>query len=327
MILADKISTLRKKNGWSQEELAEKLNVTRQAVSKWEGAQTVPDLDKILQMSRIFGVSTDYLIKDEIETEEYVDGNAEENKTYRVSLEEANRFLENNRKHAKSTAFATFLCIISPICLILLGGFSQLSNSFISENAAGGIGLCVLFLLIAAAVAIFISGEMKMKEFEFLEKNVDFSTEYGVTGLAGEGKKQYADVHTRFTVIGTVICILGVVPLFLAMAFSENDIVAVMSVSILLLIEAIGVSFLIISGIINTGFEKLLCEGDYTKEEKKKNKTMAAISTAYWLAATAIFLAYSFITDDWKQSWIIWAVAGVLYGAVASIVRACTSKG
>ena len=67
MILADKIITLRKKNGWSQEELAEKLNVTRQSVSKWEGAQSVPDLNKILLMSRIFEVSTDYLLKDELE--------------------------------------------------------------------------------------------------------------------------------------------------------------------------------------------------------------------------------------------------------------------
>ena len=48
MILADKIITLRKKNGWSQEELAEQMNVSRQAVSKWESAQSVPDLNKIL---------------------------------------------------------------------------------------------------------------------------------------------------------------------------------------------------------------------------------------------------------------------------------------
>ena len=47
MILADKIIRLRKKNGWSQEELAEKMDVSRQAVSKWESAQTVPDLEKI----------------------------------------------------------------------------------------------------------------------------------------------------------------------------------------------------------------------------------------------------------------------------------------
>ena len=46
MILADKIIRLRKKNGWSQEELAEKMQVSRQAVSKWEGAQTIPDLEK-----------------------------------------------------------------------------------------------------------------------------------------------------------------------------------------------------------------------------------------------------------------------------------------
>ena len=48
MILADKIVRLRKKNGWSQEELAQKMNVSRQAVSKWESAQTIPELEKIL---------------------------------------------------------------------------------------------------------------------------------------------------------------------------------------------------------------------------------------------------------------------------------------
>ena len=69
MILADKIMQLRKKAGWSQEELAEQLDVTRQSVSKWEGAQSMPDLEKILQMSRLFGVSTDFLLKDELEAE------------------------------------------------------------------------------------------------------------------------------------------------------------------------------------------------------------------------------------------------------------------
>ena len=64
MILADKIAELRKKNGWSQEELAGQLGVSRQSVSKWESASSMPDLDKILKMSEIFGVSTDYLLKD-----------------------------------------------------------------------------------------------------------------------------------------------------------------------------------------------------------------------------------------------------------------------
>ena len=53
MILADKIMTLRKKAGWSQEELAAQLNVSRQSVSKWESAQSIPDMDKVVQMPRL----------------------------------------------------------------------------------------------------------------------------------------------------------------------------------------------------------------------------------------------------------------------------------
>ena len=64
MFLADKIINLRKKAGWSQEELAGRLGVTRQSVSKWEGAQSVPDIEKIVQLRRLFSVTTDYLLKD-----------------------------------------------------------------------------------------------------------------------------------------------------------------------------------------------------------------------------------------------------------------------
>ena len=53
MIFADKLILLRKKAGWSQEELAEQMNVTRQSVSKWEGAQSVPDLDKMIRENRL----------------------------------------------------------------------------------------------------------------------------------------------------------------------------------------------------------------------------------------------------------------------------------
>ena len=100
MILADKIINLRKKNGWSQEELAEKLGVTRQSISKYEGAQSIPDLDKILKLSEIFGVTTDYLIKDELEEEEYASSQMQENESesdrsvHKVTMEMANEYLQ-----------------------------------------------------------------------------------------------------------------------------------------------------------------------------------------------------------------------------------------
>ncbi|MBQ4534781.1 MAG: helix-turn-helix transcriptional regulator, partial [Ruminococcus sp.] len=99
MIFADKLIDLRKKNGMSQEELAEKMNVSRQSVSKWEGAQSMPDLNKIVNISKIFGVTTDYLLNDEIDTPENqtietADTSAGDVKPLRkVSMEEASEFL------------------------------------------------------------------------------------------------------------------------------------------------------------------------------------------------------------------------------------------
>lgn len=69
MTFAEKLFELRKKNGFSQEELAEKIGVSRQAVSRWEGGETMPDSPNLLTISNLFGVSADYLLRDEIENE------------------------------------------------------------------------------------------------------------------------------------------------------------------------------------------------------------------------------------------------------------------
>ena len=63
MNLSEKIMDLRKRSGWSQEELAEQLGISRQSVSKWETGESVPDLERIIRMSELWNVSTDYLLK------------------------------------------------------------------------------------------------------------------------------------------------------------------------------------------------------------------------------------------------------------------------
>lgn len=315
MILADKIIVLRKKNGWSQEELAEKMNVTRQSVSKWEGAQSVPDLEKVLQLGRLFGVSTDYLLKDELAEEEYVDSEGDMPKVRRVSMEEANEFLRVKGITANRIAFATFLCILSPLCLILLSTASEGWIPVISEELATGIGLIVLFLMVAAAVAIFILSGTKTGPFEYLEKEA-FETEYGITGMVKERQRLYRDTYTRFNVLGVCICILSVIPLFVGSLISEDDLFPVAMLSVTILLAGIGVAFLIAVGINWASMQKLLQEGDYTKQKKKNASRIGAIGAVYWLVVVAGFLAYSFYTNDWGNSWIIWPVAGVLYAAV-----------
>lgn len=98
MILADKITALRKKAGWSQEELAEQLGVTRQSVSKSEGAQSVPDMDKVVQMSRLFGVTTDFLPKDELSEEEPAPEGGVNHSAMQALLEEEDYTRENKAK-------------------------------------------------------------------------------------------------------------------------------------------------------------------------------------------------------------------------------------
>ena len=65
MKLSDKIIKLRKANGWSQEDLAEKMYVSRQAISRWENGTALPDANNILQLSKLFNVTTDYLLNEE----------------------------------------------------------------------------------------------------------------------------------------------------------------------------------------------------------------------------------------------------------------------
>ena len=169
MILADKIIRLRKKNGWSQEELAEKMNVSRQAVSKWEGAQTIPDLEKILKLGELFGVTTDYLLKDEIENEEYTDGVSDPG-IRKITLAEANEYLELRKISAKRIAIATMLCIVAVIPLLLLIVASEYPSFGWSEELACGVGLVAMFPIVAVAVAIFIRVGFTNAPYEFNEK-------------------------------------------------------------------------------------------------------------------------------------------------------------
>ena len=64
MSIDEMIAKFRREKGWTQAELGERLGVSNQAVSKWESGMSVPDLNKIIAMSELFGVSTDYLVKD-----------------------------------------------------------------------------------------------------------------------------------------------------------------------------------------------------------------------------------------------------------------------
>ena len=392
------------------------MNVSRQAVSKWESAQTVPDLEKILMLGALFGVTTDYLLKDELESEEFTSG--EDSAIRRLTLAEANEYLALRKNASLRMAAATFLCIVSvipllilgalaespaygilentasaaglivlflfiaaavaaflscsfknapyafldkepfdteygvtgmvserqrqykstyarcnmvgtmlcilsPICLILLAGMSEVSRFGTSEDAAAGVGLCVLLVMVAVGVTIFLACAAKAKPYEFLEKE-PFETEYGVAGMVRERQREHAPAYARLNITGTVLCILAAAPLFAAMCVSASDLFYIGAVCLLLAIVSVGCFAFVLGGVNHSAMQALLEEEDYTRENKAKSPVVGAVSGIYWLLVTAVYLFYTFGpmgNGQPKYSWFIWAVAGVLFGAVMLVVK------
>ena len=286
--------------------------------------QVVITLQRVIQLAELFGVSTDYLLRDEVVQEEvsvYISEPSEENKPIRrVSMEEANRFLDMKRKGAPTIANATAMCILSPVLLIILGTMAEDHVFHITEGLAAGVGCIFLFGMIAAAVFLFITCGIRESHMEHLEKDC-FETEYGVTGMVKERSRSFEPVYTRGLAIGVVLCIISVVPLFIAAAMEAPDYICGIFVCVLLVMIACGVNLIVRVSIIKSSYDTLLQEGEFSKEEKKAKKKLGAFSSAYWCLATAIYLGWSFWTMRWDFIWIVWPVAGVIFAAVSGIMR------
>ena len=354
MKLADKIILLRKQKGWSQEELAAQMDVSRQSVSKWESGASTPDIDKIILLSQIFGTTTDYLLKEEIEhsgnetynediKEETVhnlnhkepgfenENNIEiEEKKIFVSRMEAEEYLTITRQASTRIALGVFLCICSAAPMMFLLGLQHTGNYGITEDMAAIVGVCILLVVIAIAVTLFIVNGIKISKFEFIEKEV-ITLDSDVSSEVKNKSEEFAPAFARNIAFGVVLCIISVVPLLLAAIEkntdgTDNEALIIGMVGVLLIIVAIGVYRFVKVGIVKDSFDKLLQQGEYTAEKKMNNKKNDTFSAVYWMIMTAIYLAYSFITMDWGHSWIIWPVAGVLFAAITTILNAMRNK-
>ena len=320
MILADKIIDERKKNGWSQEELADKLGVSRQSVSKWEGAQSVPDLQRILDMSKLFGVSTDYLLKDDAEARPVSEASEDTDSAMRrVSMEEANAFLGENGKFAVKIATGVLLSTMCPVPLLLLEAAKEAGLFGITDGIAGGVGMVLLLVLIAISLVFFIPAGIAASKWEWLEKEI-FDTEYGVDGMVKDRAEKFQPKFVKAITAGTVLILLGVIGVVAsAIVEGHGEGLTIGLVAVLLACIAIACFMIVNAGIIKDGFSKLLQEGDYNKTNKT-NYVLKAVAPAYWLTVTAGYLLWSFLTMNWGFTWIVWPVAGVLYGAIAVVL-------
>lgn len=324
MILADKIIMLRKKNGWSQEDLAERLEISRQSVSKWESGASIPDLDKIIKLSNLFGVSTDYLLKEENEELAAEEGLASEERRQAgrtMSVEEAEHFLTVTRGFARMMGLGVSLCILSPVPLMLLAGLAETGRVRISEEIAAGAGLVALLVMVTVAVAIFIlQGIHYGRKYDYLDQE-EILTGYGVDGIVAKRKEGFTSTFAVCIASGVGICILSAIPLCLAGMADAEEWVLIVWASILLVLVSGAVHLFVWAGIIYGSYDKLLQIGEYTAENKRFQRRISPIASVYWCIVLAFYLFWSFWSMRWGYTWIVWPVAGVAWAAIQGVIK------
>lgn len=332
MNIGERITEHRKKNGWSQEDLAGMLKVSRQSVSKWESGASIPDVNRVLELSRIFGVTTDYLLKGDsdktieepkpekksVYKEEPVEDFSE---VKRMESQDINRFMEVTADFGRKIAKGVTLCILSPAILVGAARFTdETGMGLFSEQMAGLVGVVCLFIMVACAVMLFIQGSLMIKQFQYVKEG-DFYLEQENIKIIEHVLSDFMPQFGNGIAKGVILCILSPVPLIVAAVVGIPDAFVVLMVPVLLMMVAIGVNIFIRMGIVREGFLQLLKREEYDviyKENVQKEEKLKGI---YWPCIVAIYLLWSFISNDWHITWIIWPIAGCIFAAISNAMK------
>lgn len=201
MKLSEKIAALRRQQDWSQEELAEHMGVSRQSVAKWESGASTPELDRIVQLCALFGVTADALIRADLD----LDGSELPGSgSPMITLQEAYAYLADYQTVSRKIALGTAACVISPAPLIALSG--------VSELLLMAIGLPALFLLVAWGVWMFINAGIITGRHRYIEKR-KFTPSPAVTQWAREAREQFRPALVREIAAGAALCVLSPAPI------------------------------------------------------------------------------------------------------------------
>ncbi len=337
MKIAEKIYQERRKLGLSQEQFAEKMEISRQAVSKWESGQSMPDLDKIVAMSQIFGVTTDYLLKEEDTSyQETVTDYCENFDSTLVSEEEEKltsvqeleeeeivSYQQTHKSAEKNIALGVFLCIFGAVLTELL----ILCSVTLFSVKGDVLEAFPILICVTIAVALFVPSGMALSKYEYLEKKC-FQLPVSEKERL---EKEMECFHRKFAVGITVGIVLILIGTLMAawmeyMTQQTGEVIWEESVSgvAMLSFVAVAVYLFVRCGMKMDMYNVLLQKEEYAISKKKnagkKDNLMDMVAGIYWCLVTAIFLAYSFLTGDWKRSWVIWPVAGCVFGAIATFI-------
>lgn len=236
-----------------------------------------------------------------------------------ITYDKAINYIEDSKEIAPKTALGVFLLIISPAMLLFLMGLSELNLLDVKEGLLIAVGLITLIGLIAIGVFHLMryTSKIEKDKLKSIIFEIDYKTEQMIRSMLNENESTYKSAVS----ISVIAYILSALPLIITpLIFEHLDGLSVMSVVVTLTIIALSTYNIISKGGINDACNVLLQEGDYSIKNKT-NKTLKTVTSVYWCVVVAIYLAYSFITANWHISWIVWPIAGVLFGAIKAIAE------
>ncbi|MCL2403628.1 MAG: permease prefix domain 1-containing protein [Coriobacteriia bacterium] len=266
-----------------------------------------------------------------------------------LSKTQITAFIETSKQSARGIGLGVLLCIMGVAQLILVGSFSNWFSQgeaiLVEESSTGNIVVTVpesaqifspdfaslsvvlLFLFIIPAVGLFIHHGMKLSHFEDINEG-RFRLDVGQRAQLKMTADELRSQDSRKVITGVTLILLGVVAIVLggfmqsALSPGTNVIPQIQTIAVISLLLAIGISvrMFIVHFMYRGAYDKLLQRGDYTPENRKNDTIVGAIASFYWPLAVVVYLGWSFAFGAWHISWIIWPIAGVLFGGIAAFI-------
>ena len=286
MSLAENLQYLRAREGVTQEQLAERLDVSRQSVSKWESAASYPEMDTLLKLCDMFQVDMDTLLRGSVEN-----SLSEDTAGY-------DRFMTLYARKIAGGVSA----IVGSVAL-----WSFLSALGLSEM----LGTAMLLLVIAAAAVVFIASGMEEEHFRKKHPVIpDFYTE--------PQKERFHRRYIWYIAGGVGAILLGVVLMVLAFTvLPEREPYESYIGAAFLAVVACAVYFLIYGGMLDDKYNiaKYNRQNTPTPEDKSRRRRATTACSVIMILATAVFLFAGLAYYKWNWAAIIYPVGGVLCGA------------
>lgn len=303
MSLGENLQFLRKKDNITQEQLAEKLEVSRQSVSKWESDSAYPEMDKLLQLCKLFHCTMDDLMQKDISLL-YVEDKADYDEHY------------NKFSKFVSLGIGTILLGLSVMCFIY-GSNYFFGRELIKEDFSAIIFL--IFVVIGVAILVLFG----IRDNDFKEKNPLIANFYK--------ESEIDNFNRKFSVMVTVSVCLYIIDAIIFLGaqtifpqIENNDHLEALLGSVFFLIIAIATMIIVYAGLQKDKYniEKYNQLNNKTSETHKKDSLTGAVCGCIMMIASIIYLIVAFIGGEWGMpTVVVFPVGGICCGIAAVIIE------